>query len=113
MGIEFIVANKTQHGFEPAECSFLKDICYKAANVYCQRLEKKMKIGIGRSTIALMIADPLGILEEGEVHLGFSSCFRDERSRFQDTFLNGIDVLVARNPAHLPSDIQKVSFIKL
>ena len=67
-----------------------------------------MKIGVGRSTMALMIADPLGILEVDEVHLGFSSCFHDEKSGFQDTMLHRIDVLVARNPAHLPSDIQKV-----
>ena len=71
-----------------------------------------MKIGIGRSTNALMIADPLDVLQEDEVHLGFSSVFRDERSGFQDTMLDDMYVLVARLPALLPSDIQKVSLIR-
>ena len=67
-----------------------------------------MNISIGRSTYAFMIADPLAVLEEGEVHLGFSGAFKDEKSGFNNTFLHNMDVLVARLPAHLPSDMQKV-----
>ena len=55
-----------------------------------------------------MIADPLAVLEEGEIHFGFSNMFRDPVSGFNDTMLHDIDLLVARLPAHLPSDIQKV-----
>lgn len=55
-----------------------------------------------------MIADPLAILEENEIHLGFSNSFRDAKSKFDETMLHDMDVLVARLPAHLPSDIQKV-----
>lgn len=69
-----------------------------------------MHIALGRSTNAFMIADPLAVLDEGEIHLGFSGVFRDARSAFSDSMLHDIDVLVARNPAHLPSDIQKVGF---
>ena len=67
-----------------------------------------MNIGLGRSTYVYMIADPLAVLEENEVHFGFSNAFTDPKSQFQDTLLNAMDVLVARLPAHLPSDIQKV-----
>ena len=67
-----------------------------------------MNIGLGRSTNAFMIADPLGVLEPGEIHLGFSNSFRDPKSEFNETMLHNLDVLVARSPAHLPSDIQKV-----
>ena len=67
-----------------------------------------MHIALGRSTNAFMIADPLAVLDEGEIHIGFSSVFRDAKSAFNDNMLHNIDVLVARNPAHLPSDIQKV-----
>ncbi|MCJ1438921.1 hypothetical protein MMC27_008311 [Xylographa pallens] len=97
-----------EHGFEPKSCGFLKDFCYRAIKTYCERLRDRMKISIGRSTYAYMIADPLAVLEEGEVHLGFSGAFRDEKSGFNGTFLHKMDVLVARSPAHLPSDIQKV-----
>ena len=61
-----------------------------------------MNIGIPRSTYAYMVADPLSVLEEGEVHIAFSSPFD------QELMLHDIDLLVARLPAALPSDVQKV-----
>lgn len=61
-----------------------------------------MNIGIAKSTYAFMIADPLAVLEEDEVHIGFSTPFEHEM------MLHDIDLLVARLPAALPSDIQKV-----
>ena len=68
-----------------------------------------MHIGLGRSTSAYMIADPLAILEEGEVHFGFSNLFHDAKSGWSDVMLHDLELLVARSPALLPSDIQKVS----
>ncbi|MCJ1401803.1 hypothetical protein MMC11_005020 [Xylographa trunciseda] len=100
-----------EHGFEPKSCRLLRDFCYRAISKYCERLKDRMNIGIGRSTYAFMIADPLAILKEGEVHLGFSGAFRDEKTGFYDTMLNNMDVLVGRLPAHLPSDIRKVRAI--
>ena len=98
-----------QHGFEPKTCRFLKDQLRKAISAYCLRLESKMYIGLAESTTnAFMIADPLAILEEDEVHIAFSSAFRDPKTGSDQTMLHDIDVLVARSPAHLPSDIQKV-----
>lgn len=61
-----------------------------------------MNIGVAKSTYAFMIADPLAVLEEGEVHMSFSTAFDNEN------MLHDINVLVARLPAALPSDIQKV-----
>ena len=68
-----------------------------------------MNIELGKSTYALMIADPLAVLEENEVHVGFSSMFRDTKSEWSEVMLHNIDILVSRSPALLPSDIQKVS----
>ena len=67
-----------------------------------------MHIGLPESTYAFMIADPLAILEKDEVHIAFSSAFRDDKTGVDQTMLHDINVLVARSPAHLPSDIQKV-----
>ncbi|KAL9609212.1 MAG: hypothetical protein Q9167_006010, partial [Letrouitia subvulpina] len=118
MGVEMIgaVPNSTgdrikwfiESGFHPTNCRFFKDILYKQASEYCLRLENRMYIGLGRSTSALMIADPLAVLEEGQVHMGFSSVFNDRKSGWSDIMLHNIDILVARSPALLPSDIQKV-----
>lgn len=98
----------TEHGFQPKTCRFLKDQLYQAIKAYCLRLESKMNIGLGQSTYPYMIADPLAILDEDEIHLGFSSVFHDPKSGFDQSMLHNIDVLVARFPAHLPSDVQKV-----
>ncbi|KAL6722297.1 hypothetical protein ACLMJK_001404 [Lecanora helva] len=97
-----------EHGFEPRSCLFLKDLLWKSIRSYCLRLESRMKIGLERSTSAFMIADPLGLLEEDQVHIGFSRGFRDKNLGFNEIMLHEIDILVARLPAHLPSDIQKV-----
>jgi len=92
-------------------CSFLKELAWDATLRNCERLEKKLSIGVGQSAYAYITCDPLKVLDEGEIHLGFSKTFSDPRSRFQDTMLHGIDVLVARLPALLPCDIQKVCIL--
>ena len=97
-----------EHGFEPKDCRYLKDLLFHSIKNYCLRLEDRMNIGVGKSTQALMIADPLAMLEENEVHLGFSTLFRDPKSGWAETMIHNEDVLVARLPALLPSDIQKV-----
>lgn len=97
-----------EHGFQPSTCRFLKDLLYQTIHDYCMRLENRMNIGLGLSTYAFMIADPLAQLEENEIHIGFSHLFRDTKSGRNETMLHSIDVLVARLPALLPSDVQKV-----
>ncbi|KAL8832807.1 MAG: hypothetical protein Q9170_004729, partial [Blastenia crenularia] len=91
-----------EHGFEPKNCCYLKDLLYKAIAAYCLRLEDRMNIGIAKSTYAYMVADPLAVLEENEVHIAFRNPFD------QGLMLHDIDLLVARLPASLPSDVQKV-----
>ena len=97
-----------EHGFETKTCRFLADQLYDAIKAYCLRLEEKMDVNIGQSTFAYMLADPLAVLEENEVQLSFSHAFQDSKSGFDETMLHDLDVLVARLPAHLPSDVQKV-----
>lgn len=80
---------------------------FKAIKEYCLRIENRMNIGVGKSTFAFMIADPLAVLEENEIHLGFSRGFRDPKDDWQQNLLHDTDVLVARLPAVLSSDIQK------
>ena len=69
-----------------------------------------MNIGVAKSTYAFMLADPLCVLEEDEIHLGFSSDFGDPKDICGDNLLHDIDVLVARCPAVLSSDIQKAGW---
>ncbi|KAI1739787.1 hypothetical protein F4680DRAFT_448782 [Xylaria scruposa] len=98
-------------GFDPTKLEFLRKIAYTLRKEKCEELQSKLNVKVGRSTYAYMVVDFSGVLEEDEVHLGFSSKFTDEQSGFSETFLHGMDVLVARTPAHYPSDIQRVKAV--
>ena len=98
-----------EHGFEPRSCQYLGSLCRMELTSLLENNVRKLKIRVGQSASAFVIADPLGVLEENEIHVGFSRSFVDEGSGFEETYLDGMDVLVARHPARLPSDIQKVS----
>ena len=97
-----------EHGFEPRKCQELGKLCRMELTSLLENHVRKLRIRVGQSASAFVIADPLGVLEENEIHVGFSKSFVDEGSGFEEMFLDGREVLVARNPAHLPSDIQKV-----
>ncbi|KMU83299.1 hypothetical protein CIHG_01081 [Coccidioides immitis H538.4] len=89
-------------GFHPLKSVYLMNRLKTFLDDYCARLDS-LKIRIPESTYAYCIADPYNVLAEDEVHLGFSRPWDSEGY----TDLDGMDVLVGRNPAHLPSDIQK------
>ena len=93
-------------GFDPTKLKYIQEIAWDLQKQKCELLKSKLKIKVPRSTYAYMVVDFWGLLEEGEVHLGFSSRFQDDE--VSDLMLHDIDVLVARSPAHFPSDIQKV-----
>ncbi|KAK8122586.1 RNA-dependent RNA polymerase [Apiospora sp. TS-2023a] len=98
-------------GFDPRRLQLLWDLTFKLRKDRCEEMKSRMNIRIGRSTYAFMVVDFWGLLNEGEIHLGFSSNFQDDESRFSETYLHGMDVLVARSPAHYTSDIQKVKAV--
>jgi len=95
-------------GFIPKVQLYLRELARKAQSNRCDTLARRMNISVGQSTYCYMAIDFTGTLEPGEIHLAFSSAFEDEESETSETLLDGIDVLVARSPAHLPSDIQKL-----
>ncbi|OBT64708.1 hypothetical protein VE03_05870 [Pseudogymnoascus sp. 23342-1-I1] len=95
-------------GFDPRELYFLRDLARKANVAKCELLKTKLNISVGRSAYLPMVVDFTGILGPREVHVGFSTAFKDEATGFCDTILSDMDILVARSPAHYTSDIQKV-----
>ncbi|KZZ92303.1 RNA-dependent RNA polymerase [Ascosphaera apis ARSEF 7405] len=90
-------------GFTPLGVPYLQQIFSSLLSDYFNQLES-LHLKVSCSTYAFCIADPYGVLEPGEVHLGFSRAWEDG---FFGTELDDIDVLVARLPAHVPTDIQK------
>ncbi|KAM0427592.1 hypothetical protein ACHAPT_007553 [Fusarium lateritium] len=103
---EDIISYMLDAGFEATKCRYLRDLVWSMQKKQADQLKAKMNIKIPRSTYAYMVADFTGTLEEGEVQLAFSSKFQADGE--SDTLLDGIDILVARAPAHFVSDIQKV-----
>ncbi|OHE91722.1 RNA-directed RNA polymerase [Colletotrichum orchidophilum] len=99
----------TDGGFEPTEQKFMQNMIWELRRAKRENLLKKMSIEIPGSAYLYMVIDFWDILEENEVQICFSSPFRTER--FSDFMLHGCEVLVARSPAHLVSDIQKVKAV--
>lgn len=93
-------------GFDPMQLDFLQKIIFDKQRKRGNAMQEELKIRVSKSTYAYMLVDFWGVLEPNEVHLCFSSNFNDGTDELSD--LDGRDILVARAPAHLPSDIQKV-----
>jgi hypothetical protein len=96
-------------GFEPKRLEFLNERMFKHQMDRWKQMEAKLHIEIAQSTSALMTIDFQGVLAPDEVQLCFSPAFDDGKQSLDD--LSGFDVLVARSPAHLHSDIQKVKAV--
>lgn len=105
-GHEDIMSFLVDGGFEPTRLRFLHQLVFQKMKQRGEATKEELRIRVGKSTYAYMLVDFWDVLEPGEVHLCFSSKFNDGTDELSD--LDRIDVLVARSPAHLPSDIQKV-----
>ncbi|KAF7734063.1 RNA-dependent RNA polymerase [Penicillium ucsense] len=103
---EFIM-HLCEAGFSPQSFHPLRKRIRYLLNELLDRYIEDLHILVPLSTYAFCIADPYGVLEEDEVHFGFSKNWKDPNGKFEDNLLEGMDVLVGRLPAHLPSDIQR------
>ncbi|KAL7943552.1 RNA dependent RNA polymerase domain-containing protein [Trichoderma barbatum] len=103
------VAFLLDSGFDQRRMEYLKDLIWDMCEKKANTLKTKMNIAIPCSAYIYMAADFSSTLKEGEVHLSFSTKFQAEG--FADTLLEHMDILVARAPAHLPSDIQRVRVV--
>ncbi|KAL2824020.1 RNA dependent RNA polymerase-domain-containing protein [Aspergillus cavernicola] len=97
----------SEAGFPPRDFYPLRKRLGRCLRDLLERYVEEMRIEVPLSTYAFCIADPYGVLKEDEVHFGFSNNWRDDQGQFEDNLLDGIEVLVGRLPAHLPSDIQR------
>lgn len=95
-------------GFDALKLKFLNELAQKYYNQKCEDLKKQLHITVPRSTYAFMVPDFSGVLEEDEIYIHMSESFVDELSPLAGCPLRGVDVLVARSPAHFASDIQRV-----
>lgn len=102
-----IVSFLVDGGFDPQRLSYLSRLVFDLERERSEKLRDDLKIRVPKSTRVYMVVDFLGVLQPDEVHICFSKPFGVDGL----SDLDKVDVLVARNPAHLPSDIQKVKAI--
>lgn len=98
-------------GFLPAKSPYLADAVERFVQNKQVTKESKLRTPLAKSTFLFGVADPLGVLKPGEVHVQFSSRFTDELTEESFLHLKHMNVLVARQPACRRSDIQKVRTI--
>lgn len=95
-------------GFSPVELQVLAKHVSRFVKRRHLLQESKLKTPLGKATFLFGLADPLGVLAPGEVHVQFSSSFVDEVTDEKYLNLKGHNLLVARQPAVRNSDIQKI-----
>jgi hypothetical protein len=97
--------------FDPNNLLFMKEMARTVFGFKCNELKTRFNITVSKSANAFMVPDFLGVLGPNEVYINFSN-FTDKVSGVSGAFLqDGGEVLLARAPAHLPSDIQKMKFV--
>ena len=99
-----------ESGFDPITSQYLAMCIQQVTKLWLASVRSKLKIHLGKSAMALGVADPTGCLKAGEIHMAFSETFRDEASGEVWSHLKG-EVLVARHPSLRCSDIQKVKAV--
>ena len=97
-----------ESGFSPLKLQILAKNISRFVKRQHLLQESKLKTPFGKATYLYGVADPLGVLKPGEVHIQFSSSFVDEVTDEKYLSLKGHNLLVARQPAIRNSDIQKV-----
>jgi hypothetical protein len=96
-----------ENGFMPQDCPLLLERIRDCLKRNLDRYVDKLQIRVPQSTYLYCIADPYGLLLPDEVHVGFSGPWKDPVTGLSTNILDGIDVLVGRLPALLPSDVQR------
>lgn len=97
-----------ESGFIPSTSQGLSDFFCRFVEGQYKWMEKSLSVPLGRATNLYGLADPLGVLEPGEIHVQFSQNFEDEHLGERYSNLDDLDLLVARQPACRRSDVQKV-----
>lgn len=97
-------------GFHPACNSILAEKLHIVVKNAVKARMNKYRVTIPMSCSAFVVPDPLGVLQEGEIHVKSSqrSLVRPDGQKSERVIG---DVLVTRSPCKLPTDVQKVKAV--
>ncbi|KAL6307807.1 RNA dependent RNA polymerase-domain-containing protein [Sparassis latifolia] len=99
-----------QSGFSPLELPLLFTELRRVITFKIDEFLKEYHIAVPKSAEAFIVPDPYGILDEGEIHFRSSQDLKHGNEDLHPKIILG-DVLIYRNPARVPSDIQKVTAV--
>ncbi|CAB4401014.1 unnamed protein product [Rhizophagus irregularis] len=101
-----------QAGFTPSTCPYLARNLKSVLSSTLKSLFTKFRVNISLSRVLTCIADPTNTLKPGEVFIQLDrEAGRDERTGLPFGIIED-DVILARNPCGLPSDIVKVKAVR-
>lgn len=101
-----------QAGFIPSTCPFLAKKLKCVLSFALKSLFNKLRIDVPLSRTLICIADPTGTLKQGEIFIQLDKeAGRDERTGLPFGIIED-EVIIARNPSNLPSDIVRVKAVK-
>ena len=100
-----------ESGFRVADCALLAEKFNLMLTNTLDNYMERLHIKVAMSTSVFCVADPYGVLEPREVYIGLTGRYENPVTHVPENGIFGVDVLVARNPAHLPSDMQKVKAV--
>ncbi|KAJ7781151.1 RNA dependent RNA polymerase-domain-containing protein [Mycena metata] len=106
--LEETVMSLLDAGFHPQTCSVLRSKLEKIVNGCVNRCIESYRIDlpVGKSAMAFLVPDELGVLEEGELFFKTSRHDLQTRDGLPTDILLG-DALITRHPCKLPTDVQK------
>jgi hypothetical protein len=101
-----------QAGFTPSTCPYLAKNLKSVFSSALKSFFNKYRISVPLSRLLICIADPTETLKPGEIFIQLDSGVgRDERTGLPFGIIED-EVILARNPCGLPSDIVKVKAVK-
>ncbi|EDR15354.1 uncharacterized protein LACBIDRAFT_301565 [Laccaria bicolor S238N-H82] len=101
-----------QAGFHPSQCKILQDKIKFMVQQTINSSVEKYRIPIKESTGGYIVADPTGLLEEGQIYYRSSVPMTDPDTEMDYFVLQG-EVVLGRYPIRLPSDMQKVTAVDI
>ncbi|KAF8273854.1 RNA dependent RNA polymerase-domain-containing protein [Lactarius quietus] len=105
------VLDLIQAGFHPQSSPYLHEKMRCVLKLAMNQFLKKYRIEVPQSAEAFIVPDPLGVLEEGQIHFKSSQELKDPLTETNVCSIRG-PVLVSRNPTMIASDIQKVEAVE-
>ncbi|KAI4093045.1 MAG: hypothetical protein LQ339_007768 [Xanthoria mediterranea] len=97
--------------FLPNQLPYLAKVIQDLMDEYLQQYATHLRPCVGLSTNLFAVADPMGCLRPGEVHLMLSETFFDNQPGYFGSMLFNTNAIISRPPALRASDVQKVRIV--